>query len=286
MKRLLVLGSAGMLGHVVFTYLKESGKYNIFDASFPVKNRPESTILDATDKNQVEKTIELINPDIIINCIGILIKGSREDTATSIYLNSFLPHLLSKLQQRRKGKLIHVSTDCVFTGLKGSYTETDFKDARDHYGLSKALGEVVNEHDLTFRTSIIGPEIKENGEGLFKWFMSQKGTVSGYTKVLWGGVTTLELAKAIDCAIDQDLCGLYNLTPGYPISKYDLLKLMKKTWNIDYVDIVPDDSKVSDKSLKTLRSDFIFKVGTYEEMLIDLFAFMNAHKNFYRNYFY
>ena len=136
------------------------------------------------------------------------------------------------------------------------------------------------------RTSIIGPELKKEGEGLFHWFMGQKGTVNGYTKVFWSGVTTLELARAIDSAIEQDICGLYHLTPGYPISKYDLLSLLKIIWERNDINLFPDDSKMADKSLKTERSDFKFRVATYEEMLKDMFAFMNAHKNNYSHYLY
>ena len=130
------------------------------------------------------------------------------------------------------GMLIHISTDCVFSGNKGNYIETDYRDARDIYGLSKALGEIDNENDLTIRTSIIGPELKTNGEGLFHWFLSQKGNVYGYTDAIWGGVTTLEFAKAIDCAIEQRITGLINLTNKVPISKYELLKLSQKIFNI------------------------------------------------------
>lgn len=286
MKKIFVLGSAGMLGHTVLTYLKELGKYEIYDASYPTKVRPESLILDATDKNDVEQTIESIKPDVIINCIGILIKGSKQNPATAIYLNSFLPHHLVQIQRKIGGKLIHISTDCVFSGQKGSYIETDFKDARDTYGLSKALGEVDNEFDLTFRTSIVGPELKMQGEGLFHWLMSQKGHINGYTQEFWGGVTTLELARAIDNAIDQNLIGLYHLTPGYPISKYDLISLMKKIWGMIDIEIEPESDHKSNKSLITKRSDFNFTAKSYENMLIDLFEFMIRHKEYYPHYNY
>jgi dTDP-4-dehydrorhamnose reductase len=286
MKKFLILGSAGMLGHVVYTYLNELKKYELFDASFPNKFHPDSILLDVTNKAAVEEIISNIKPDIIINCIGILIKGSQQDPSNAIYLNSYLPHQLSKLQRKHGGKLIHISTDCVFTGEKGGYIETDFKDARDTYGLSKALGEVNNELDLTFRTSIIGPELKEQGEGLFHWFRSQKGSINGYTQALWGGVTTLELAKAIDKAINQNLSGLIHLTPGYPISKFDLVSLFKKIWNRTEIEIKPYDGKKVDKSLNTERNDFDFSVKSYDDMLIELFNFMENHRELYKSYLY
>jgi len=201
MKKVLILGSGGMLGHMVYTYFKALNKYEIIDASFPQKAFSESTLLDVTNKTELELYIDRNKPDILINCIGILLKGSEEDPSNAIYLNAYLPHQLSRLLNSYGGKLIHVSTDCVFTGNKGSYVEADFKDARDTYGLSKSLGEVNNDHDLTLRTSIIGPELKEKGEGLFHWFINQTGEINGFTKMIWGGVTTLELAKVIDAAI-------------------------------------------------------------------------------------
>lgn len=285
MKRLLVLGSAGMLGHVVFTYLKEVKKYEVFDASFPEKFLQESILLDACNKKQVTETIENIKPDIIINCIGLLIKGSQQNPADAIYLNSFLPHQLSNLQRKHSGKLIHISTDCVFTGQKGCYVESDFKDARDIYGLSKMLGEVINDHDLTIRTSIIGPELKPDGEGLFHWFNKQQGKVNGYTKAFWSGVTTLELSKAIDAAIEQNISGLYHLSNVEKISKNDLLRLIKKIWNRYDIEIDPTDGKIIDKSLITSRSDFKYKVDSYEHMLIDLREFMKTNASMYKQYY-
>ena len=125
-------------------------------------------------------------------------------------------------------KLIHISTDCVFSGRQGMYADNDFRDADDIYGRSKALGEIFSDKDLTIRTSIIGPELKRYGEGLFHWFMSQRERVNGYTKVFWSGVTTLELAKAIEYSLDNDVTGLFQLSNGVRISKYDLLVLFNE----------------------------------------------------------
>jgi dTDP-4-dehydrorhamnose reductase len=285
MKKILIMGSAGMLGHMVYTYLKGLNNYEIFDTSFQNKINNTSFQIDATDLKEMARLFDMLKPDIVVNCIGILIKGSREDSANAIYLNSFLPHQLSNLQKKHGGRVIQISTDCVFSGNKGSYSEDDFRDARDIYGLSKALGEIVNDRDLTLRTSIIGPELKLNGEGLFHWFMSQSGTIKGYTKVFWGGVTTLVLAKAISYSVENDFRGLYHVTPGYPISKFELLKLMKKTWNKN-ITIVPDDSNLSDKSLLNKRPGFSFSTGTYEEMLANLFEFMKGNRELYNHYDY
>jgi dTDP-4-dehydrorhamnose reductase len=173
----------------------------------------------------------------------------------------------------------------VFTGNKGNYSETDFKDARDTYGLSKALGEVDNDHDLTMRTSIIGPELKEKGEGLFHWFMNQNGDINGFTKMFWGGVTTLELAKAIDAAIEQNITGLIHITNGQPISKFEMVTMFKDIWKTDHIQITPVEGKVADKSLISVRSDFKYPVASYSKMIEDQHNWMHTHPDLYaKNY--
>lgn len=285
MKKIMILGSAGMLGHMVYTYLKGTGKYLIKNASFPYKFNNSSKLLDVTDKLAVEHYILSEKPEIVINCVGILIKGSILNPSNAIYINSYLPHQISKLLQQWGGRLIHISTDCVFSGDKGCYSEIDFTDARDTYGLSKILGEVVNDQDLTIRTSLIGPELNPDGEGLFHWFNKQKGKVNGYTKAYWSGVTTLELAKAIDAAIEQNISGLHHLSNGEKISKNDLLQLIKKIWNRCDIEIEPSDGKTVDKSLITSRDNFKYKVDSYEHMLIDLCEFMKSNTSMYKQYY-
>ena len=207
-KKVLIFGSAGMLGHIVYQYLKNTNKYFIFDTSFPERLTEASLLLDVTNKDNLFIALKTINPDIIINCIGVLIKSSNENPSNAIYLNSYFPNQLARYTRENSCKLIHISTDCVFSGLKGNYLEQDFRDSDSIYGRSKSLGEIINAHDLTIRTSIIGPELIRNGEGLFNWFMSQKGDISGYSNVFWSGVTTLELAKCIEKSIDLDITGL------------------------------------------------------------------------------
>lgn len=161
----------------------------------------------------VKNVIIKEKPDVIINCIGALIKESEEHPDRAVFINSFFPHYLARLGNELNFKLIHLSTDCVFSGEKGDYSETDFKDGKDFYAQTKALGEIINGDHLTFRTSFIGPEMKERGTGLFHWFMTQNGKVYGYSRVYWTGITTLELAKAIDRAIEKNLKSLYHLVP-------------------------------------------------------------------------
>ena len=228
MKKVLILGSSGMLGHVVYLFLKSLNKYNIVDLTFRTKLTKDSVALNVRNEKYFKEFIKKENPDIIINCIGVLINGSKSDISNAIYINSFLPHFISAIAREISSKLIHISTDCVFSGKLGGYNENDICDAQDIYGRSKALGEVVNNIDLTLRTSIIGFEIKQNGEGLIDWYMNQNESIYGYSKVFWGGVTTLELAKNIHYAIDRDLKGLIHVTNQESISKYDLINLFNK----------------------------------------------------------
>lgn len=279
-KKILIFGATGMAGHMVYYYLRNTGKYEITNVVYRTKLTEDSIVVDVTDKEAVSKVIDDAQPDLIVNCIGVLIKGSKEHPDNAILINAYLPHLLKKLSDKVGAKLIHISTDCVFSGKKGNYTETDFCDADDTYGRSKALGEVINKKDLTIRTSIIGPELKQNGEGLFHWFMQQSGTVNGFQTAIWGGVTTLELAKAIDVAIEQEITGLVQLSNGEGISKYDLLKLFQEIWNRKQVNIIPFDGNGVNKSIA--KSDrFDYDVPTYEKMLQEQRFWMEQNENLY-----
>jgi len=285
MKKIMVLGSVGMLGHMVYHYLKSLNKYNMVDASFPVKLHEGSKLLNVTQAEELERYITAEKPDVILNCIGILLKGSGTDPSNAIYLNGYFPHQLAKILRKSGGRLIHMSTDCVFSGEKGGYTENDFRDADDTYGRSKAIGEVINDIDITLRTSIIGPELKQNGEGLFHWFMKQQGEINGFTKMIWGGVTTLELAKVIDAAIEQEITGLIHITNGIPVSKFEMISLFKEIWNKNDITIHSVEGKSADKSLKSLRTDFHYSVPTYRVMFGELFDWMEKHPDLYAQYF-
>lgn len=282
-RKLLLFGATGMAGHIAYYYLQSTGKYDIVNVVFRNKLTEDSIIADITDKEAVTDIIHNIRPDYILNCVGVLIRGSKDHPDNAILINAYFPHLLKRLSDEVGAKLIHISTDCVFSGRKGNYSETDFKDADDVYGRSKALGEIINDKDLTIRTSIIGPELKENGEGLFHWFMHQHGKINGFQTAIWGGVTTLELAKAIDIAIDQEITGLVHLSNGVGISKYNLLLLFKKIWNKNEIEIISMDANGIDKSIMK-STHFDYTVPNYENMLIDQLHWMQNHKDLYRQY--
>jgi dTDP-4-dehydrorhamnose reductase len=280
MKRVLVLGSTGMLGHQVVIRLNQNPGVEVYDLSFRTKLRDETIICDVTDFEKLTQIIEQIHPDVIINCIGILIRGSNENPKNSILINAYLPHYLASQADEIGAKLIHVSTDCVFSGKKGRYVESDYRDADDVYGRGKALGEVFSDKHLTLRTSIIGPELKKKGEGLFHWFMSQSGTIKGFTKAIWGGVTTVELAKVIEFSIVHQVSGLYHVTNEIPISKHDLLELFKSEFEKD-IKIEAFDGKQVDKSLITEYPKILPKIPDYSQMIHEIKLFMDSHEELY-----
>lgn len=280
MKRVLILGSTGMLGHQVFFNLEKHGEFELFDLSFRNKLREETIICDVTDFNKLEGVIKEIAPEVIINCIGILIKGSNQNPKNSILINAYFPHWLTGVADEIESKVIHISTDCVFSGKKGRYVESDFRDADDVYGRGKGLGEIFSNKHLTLRTSIIGPEIKQNGEGLFHWFMNQKGEVNGYTQAFWGGVTTTELSKVVKKSIYEDLSGLYHVTNGRAISKFDLLNIFNKSFNTG-IQINSVEGKKVDKSLMSEKTDIDFAIPSYEVMVEEMKNFMLDNSSLY-----
>ncbi|MEX2567766.1 MAG: SDR family oxidoreductase [Cyclobacteriaceae bacterium] len=281
MKKVLILGSTGMLGHQVFYKLNSLNDFEIFDISFRNQLRKESIICDITNLEKLEKLIFKFEPDFIINCVGVLIKGSSDHPANAIFINAYFPHWLANTAGSVSAKVIHISTDCVFSGKSGAYKETDFRDADDIYGRSKALGEINDSEHLTLRTSIVGPELKANGEGLFHWFMHQRNEINGYKKSFWGGVTTVELSNVIAYCLKRDCVGLINITNGERISKFDLLKSFQKHFNKE-LKIHPVNGKEIDKSLKSEKEDFNYFVPSYSEMIHEMKIFMEENHKLYQ----
>lgn len=281
--RYLVFGVNGMAGHIIAQYLAEKG-HEV--EGFARQQSPvcKTIIGDARNWADVEKALKTEKYDIVVNCIGVLNKRVDASLANGIYLNSTLPHLLAEELRDKAAKLIHISSDCVFEGTRGQYTEADRPDALSYYGRSKALGEVVDQENLTLRTSIIGPELKQNGTGLFHWFMKQAGIVAGYKKVIWTGVTTLQLAKNIEEDIVRQKTGLYHLVNNETISKYDLLKLINHYfWNDSFI-IEENDAVVSDRSLVCTGEEQRFFVPKYEQMIRELKEWMEKHPDLYQQY--
>ena len=188
-----------------------------------------------------------------------------------------------RLSNSINAKLIHISTDCVFSGeKKEQYTGIDEKDGKDTYAKTKGLGEIINDTHLTLRTSVVGPELKTDGEELFHWFMKQNGTINGFTKAIWSGVTTLELAKAIKWSIENNITGLYHVTNNQIINKYDLLTLFKQYSNKDII-INKVNGKVVDKSFIDTRKEINYAIPSYDKMVKDMIELISMSK-LYKQY--
>lgn len=282
--KLLILGSNGMAGHVISLYFQELGHEVVGFARQKSKLLNNTIVGDATDIAYMKKVIDDGHYDAIINCIGILNRDAEKNKAKAVLLNSYLPHFLVEITSNSNTRIIHMSTDCVFAGNDGPYFENSVPNGLSFYDRSKALGEIRNEKDLTFRNSIIGPDIKPIGIGLFNWFMQQKGEVNGFTGAIWTGVTTCTLAKAMEMALSENISGLYNLVNNQSISKYNLLKLFSKYFRDDKVIINPSDSLQLDKTLVSTRNDFSFVVPSYEQQVKDMHDWVYSHIDLYSHY--
>lgn len=281
--KFLVLGCNGMAGHMISLYLQEKGHKVTGFA------REESSLVpcikgDAMDADNMRKIIGLNQYDSIINCIGLLNQFADSNKAEAVYLNSYLPHYLAELTSGTDTQVIHMSTDCVFSGKKGQYTEDDIRDGSTFYDRSKAMGELEDGKNITLRNSIIGPDINPGGIGLLNWFMQSKDSVDGFTRAMWTGQTTLQLAKTMEAAAEQRAHGLYNAVPNEAISKYDLLKLFNHYVRNIAITINPVDRSAADKSLKRTRFEFSYLIPGYEEMIRDLAVWMKHHHYLYPHY--
>ena len=260
--RVIVLGAAGMLGHKLLQRLRTEHEAaatirdSALDAglSRALAGVKLYTGVDATDLASLERAVDDWKAQVLINCIGI-IKQSKtaNDPLPSIAINSLLPHQLAQIAAAHGARLVHFSTDCVFSGRRGNYVEDDEPDPVDLYGRSKLLGEVTAPNALTLRTSIVGRELRGH-LGLIDWFLSQRGgRINGYVRALYSGLTTLAAADLVAWLIraHPDLQGLWQVS-GEPISKFDLLQTVKRAYGLD-IEIAPDEHFVCDRRLDSTR---------------------------------
>ena len=263
--KVLVLGGAGMLGHKMFQVLRERFAGTLCTVREDVRKPPFDRIellqgndtvqgVDVTDFPALGAVLSAFRPQFVINCVGV-IKQRAEAVSPipSITTNSLLPHKLAKLAVGWGGRVIHFSTDCVFSGKRGGYTEEDLSDAEDLYGKTKFLGEVTAPNALTLRKSVIGRELAEH-RSLLDWLFAQNhGTVRGYRRVIYSGVTTNHLAELVASIIQEHpgLNGLYQVA-SEPISKYELLCLLRQVYRLN-IRIEPDDLEVADRSMRCDR---------------------------------
>lgn len=260
--KVLVIGTTGMLGNAMIRVLSEKVNWQVFGTARSESAKrlfmPDIAArlvynVDVEQHDSLVRAMTQIRPDVVINCVGLVKQLSNaEDPLQAIPINTLLPHKLARLCELAGARLVHMSTDCVFTGNKGYYRESDPSDAIDLYGKSKYLGEVAYPHAITLRTSIIGHELL-SAHGLVGWFLSQQELCSGYTKAIFSGLPTVVLAQVIrDVVIPRpDLSGVYHVA-AQPISKYDLLNLIASVYE-KQIEIIPDDKLVIDRSLNADR---------------------------------
>lgn len=260
--KLLIIGVSGVIGNAMFRKLSENADIEVFGTArseavkllfHPNLASKILTDVDVESQDCLARIFSTVRPDVVINCIG-LIKQLLEadDILKALPLNTILPHRLAWLCELAGARLIHFSTDCVFSGAKGEYRESDFADANDLYGRSKLLGEVYYPHTITLRTSIIGHELSSH-HGLLGWFLAQNNQIRGYTNAIFSGIPTVELANIISNFIlpRSDLNGLYHVSAA-KISKYDLLRLIANIYD-KKIEIIQDHKVVIDRSLNSDR---------------------------------
>ncbi len=255
---ILVLGASGLLGNAVFRVLSENPTWNVLgtlrEGSLKARfslSLTEKLIhpIDVTCADRLDALMSSMNPSVVVNCIGLTKHvPSGSDSVSAYTMNALLPHRLAALCANADARLIHVSTDCVFSGLQGMYLENDKTDAADIYGQSKAAGEVTYRNTITLRTSYIGHEL-ESARGFLAWFLQQESACKGFRKAFFSGIPTVTLARIIrDIVIpNSKLAGLFHVASSR-ISKFDLLTLIAQVYK-KKINILADDSVVVDRSL-------------------------------------
>jgi dTDP-4-dehydrorhamnose reductase len=282
-KKILVLGASGMAGHIIHGYLSEIG-HSVTGADLRPSPHASIRIADFRVKEDLTRILGSQHWDAVINAVGVLNQFVDANPADGIFLNSILPHFLATYFRDSQTKLLHMSTDCVFSGKRGLYTERDFRDGDSLYDRSKALGEIVNSKDLTLRQSIIGPDTSSAGIGLFNWFMQATPPLKGFKNALWNGVTTLQLAKGMNAVLDLNLTGLYHhVTPG-TISKSDLLVLFSRYFRPDTRIIPTELTETINKTLVNTNPLDALIVPDYSTQLAEMRLWIENHKGWYPHY--
>ncbi len=261
-KKVLVLGATGMLGNAVLRFFNAAGRYDVVGSvrsyaakqALPVNLHAKLVAgVNVDSPDSLMRLFAAVRPQVVINCIGLVKQlDGADDPLSALPINALLPHRLAHLCKAAGARLLHISTDCVFSGQRGMYREEDVSDAKDLYGRSKFLGEVAGHHAVTLRTSIIGHELSGH-HGLIGWFLAQQGPVSGYTKAVFSGLPTVELSRVMhDFVIpNEGLHGLYHVSAD-PIDKYSLLREVARVYG-KAIEVSPDQTLVIDRSLDSTR---------------------------------
>ena len=285
--KFFICGCNGMAGHTISLYLQEQG-HEVYGFDLYESKLIKSFAGNAFDTETIAGVIKEGKYDTVVNCIGVLNQFAENNHALAAFLNSYFPHFLAKTTEGTNTQVIHMTTDCVFSGKKGSYTEHDFRDGETFYDRSKALGELDDEKNLSLRNSIVGADINPKGIGLLNWFMNnttgENPVVNGYTKAMWTGQCTYQLAKTMEIAAKERAHGLVNAVPDTNISKYELLKLFNRYLRGGRVQINPVEGVNADKSLKRTNWDFNYRIPDYEQMVAEMAEWIYKHKELYPHY--
>tara|TARA_B100001109_G_C18862091_1_gene474594 strand:- start:2012 stop:2881 length:870 start_codon:yes stop_codon:yes gene_type:complete len=288
--KILILGADGMIGHKIAQSLNNdfelilSSRKNISPSSIGIKDG--NMLLHDLTNNSIDSFLNKTFPDLIINCAGITTRRGIEDNIqNTIFLNSHLPHKLDNWANLNSKKLIHFSTDCVFSGNRGDYLDNDFADAEDIYGKTKAAGEVNTPNTLTLRCSMIGRELYNFTE-LFEWLVENKNkNIDGYSKVLYSGITTVRMGKIISKIIKQNfnLTGIYNIS-SIPISKFQLLHKLSNAFDLN-VDITENKNIKSNKVLISKKFTEITGIKTpdWDDLITEFVEDCERNKSLYKN---
>lgn len=278
--RILILGGDGMLGHQLFKHLQSGHEARVTlrqdiesYAEFGIFNSQNS--YDIIDVRNIERLIEVLTdfrPQAVVNAVGIVKqRPAARESIPSLETNAIFPHRLALLCKAIDARMVHLSTDCVFSGNKGNYQESDRSDAEDLYGRSKFLGEVHDSHCMTLRTSMIGRELTRK-QGLLEWFLVQKKVVKGFRNAIFSGFTTMELSRIIENLLvnHPEASGVYHVSSD-PISKFNLLVLIKEKMDLA-VEVIPDEAVRCDRSLDSsrFRREFSYIPPTWEFMIEEL----------------
>lgn len=281
--KFFICGCNGMAGHLIATYLKEQGHEVYGFARKKSQYIQDCFICDAENTGFISMILQQGNFDCVINCIGILNQFAERNPADAIYVNSYFPHFLAKATEGMDTMVIQMSTDCVFRGDRGGYTEADMPDGVTMYSRTKALGELNGDRNITLRTSIVGPDINIHGIGLMNWFMRQTAC-NAYTKTMWNGITTLELAKIMEVAAREKAYGIINMVPDTKVPKSEILDLFNKHLRNNEVSITYVDGLDEDKSLIRTVSPFDYDIPDYDTMIGELADWVREHAYMYPHY--
>ncbi|MDO4493498.1 MAG: SDR family oxidoreductase [Clostridia bacterium] len=281
--KILVLGSTGMAGHMIAAVLSERG-HAVTGFSRSGKGVVPTVAGDATDDRLLETVLSEGNYDAVVNCIGILNADAEARKDAAVYLNAYLPHRLAKLCEGTRTRIVHLSTDCVFSGARGAYAVTDTPDGTTFYDRTKALGELNDDRNLTIRTSIVGPDPDPKGIGLVNWFLQQTESVNGYTGSVWNGITTLELAHTVEHCLKHCVSGIIQPTVPAGVTKYDLLRMTAEIFGRSDITLVPVPGVVHNKTLLRTPVPGMETAPDYETMLRDLRDWVLRHRELYPHY--